>query len=196
MVNDLLDKGIIEPAVLPWRSHALLVKKKNLDGSWEKDARFCLDLRSINANTIWYSRLIPKISKVINQLQGMVWFSKIDHVSTYHQIPLTPAASDKTAFTVFGLKQYRYSRLCFSLVNAGSLFADLMDLVLLDDTIVFSRTFNEHIQHLEDGLMRFEVAGLKAKPSKCSLFQSSIKLKQTQGLRRRGYARRIQGEIG
>jgi hypothetical protein len=45
MVKDLLYKGIIEPAILPWRSHVLLVKKKNLDGSWEKDARFCLDLR-------------------------------------------------------------------------------------------------------------------------------------------------------
>jgi hypothetical protein len=72
-------------------------------------------------------------------------------------------------------------------VNAGSLFADLMDLVLsglsrecatayLDDTVVFSRTFDEHVQHLEDILMRFEAAGLKAKSSKCSLCQSSIEL--------------------
>jgi hypothetical protein len=102
VVEDLLDKGIIEPAVSPCRSHALLVKKKNLDGSWQKDARFCLDFRSINAKTIRYSRLIPKISEVIDQLQGSVWFLKIDLVSAYHQIPLTPAASDKTAFTVFG----------------------------------------------------------------------------------------------
>jgi hypothetical protein len=116
-----------------------------------------------------------------------VWFSKIDLVSVYHQIPLTPAASEKTAFTVFGGKQYRYSRLCFGLVNVWNSFADLMDLVLsglsrecavayLDDTVVFSRTFDEHVQHLEDVLMRFEAAGLKAKPSKCSLFQSSIEL--------------------
>jgi hypothetical protein len=72
-------------------------------------------------------------------------------------------------------------------VNAGSLFADLMDLVFsgmsrecaaafLDDTVVFSWTFDKHVQHLEDVLMRFEAAGLKAKPSKCSLFQSSIEL--------------------
>jgi hypothetical protein len=46
VVEDLLDKGIIEPAASPRRSHVLLVKKKNLDGSWKKDARFCLDLRS------------------------------------------------------------------------------------------------------------------------------------------------------
>jgi hypothetical protein len=87
--------------LLNWRSHALLVKKKNLDGSWEKDARFCLDLRLINAKTIRYSRLIPKISDVIDQLQGSVCFSKIDLVSAYHQIPLTPVMADKTAFTVF-----------------------------------------------------------------------------------------------
>jgi hypothetical protein len=68
VVENLLDKGIIEPAVSPWRSHALLVKKKNLGGSWQKDARFCLDLRSMNAKTIRYSRLIPKISEVIDQL--------------------------------------------------------------------------------------------------------------------------------
>jgi hypothetical protein len=42
--------------------------------------------------------------------------------------------------------------------------------------VMFSRTFDEHVQHLEDVLMRFEAAGLKAKPSKCSLFQSSIEL--------------------
>jgi hypothetical protein len=68
VVEDLLDKGIIEPAASPWNSHALLVKKKNLDGSWQKYARFCLDLRSINVKTIWYLRLIPKISEVIDQL--------------------------------------------------------------------------------------------------------------------------------
>jgi hypothetical protein len=72
-------------------------------------------------------------------------------------------------------------------VNVGNSFVDLMDLVLsglsrewvsayLDDTAVYSRTFNEHVLHLEDALMRIEAAGLKAKPSKCSLFQSSIKL--------------------
>jgi hypothetical protein len=130
VVEDLLDKGIIKPAVSPWRSHALLVKKKNLDGSWQKDARFCLDLGSINAKTIRYSHLIPKISEVIDQLQGSVWFSKIDLVSAYHQIPLMPVASDKTAFTVFGGKQYLYSRLCFGLMNAGNSFADLMDLLV------------------------------------------------------------------
>jgi hypothetical protein len=124
---------------------------------------------------------------VIDQLQGSVWFSKINLVNAYHQILLTPAVADKTALTVFGGKQYRYFRLCFGLGNAGNLFADLMDLVLselsrecaaayLDDTAVFLQTFDEHVQHLEDVLMRFEVAGLKAKPSKCSLFQFSIKL--------------------
>ena len=187
VVEDLLDKGIIEPAQSPWRSHALLVKKKALDGSWLKDARFCLDLRSINAKTVRYSRLIPKVSEVIDQLQGSEWFSKIDLVNAYHQIPLTSSASDKTAFTVFGGKQYRYSRLCFGLCNAGNSFADLMDLVLsglsrecamayLDDTVVFSKTFEDHVRDLDDVLMRFEAAGLKAKPSKCSLFQSSIEL--------------------
>jgi hypothetical protein len=96
-------------------------------------------------------------------------------------------AADKTAFTVFRGKQYQYSRLCFGLVNAGSLFADLMDHVLsglsrecaaayLDDTVMFSWMFNEHVQHLEDVLMQFEAVGLKAKPSKCSLFQFSIEL--------------------
>jgi hypothetical protein len=72
-------------------------------------------------------------------------------------------------------------------VNAGSSFADLMDLVLsglsreytaayLDDTVVFSRMFDKHVQHLEDVLKRLEAAGLKVKPSKCSLFQSRIEL--------------------
>jgi hypothetical protein len=72
-------------------------------------------------------------------------------------------------------------------VNAGNSFADLMDLVLsglsreckaayLDDTVMFSRMFDEHVQHLEDVLMRFKAAGLKAKPLKCSLFQFNIKL--------------------
>jgi hypothetical protein len=84
VVDDILDKRIIEPAVLPWRSHARLVKKKNFDRSWEKDAHFCLNLRSINAKTIWYSRLLSKISEVFDQLQGSVWFSKLDLVSAYH----------------------------------------------------------------------------------------------------------------
>jgi hypothetical protein len=87
-------------------------------------------LRSINAKTIWYSRLIPNIFEVIDQLQGSQWLLKIDLINAYHQIPLTPAAADKTTFTVLGGKQYRYSCLCFGLVNAGNSFADFMDLVL------------------------------------------------------------------
>jgi hypothetical protein len=141
----------------------------------------------VNAKTIRYSRLIPKISEVVDALQGSSWFSKIDLINAYHQIPLTESAADKTAFTVYGGRQYRFTRMCFGLVNAGNSFADLMDLVLaglsgegamayLDDTVVFSRSFDEHVQHLDDVLMRFEAAGLKAKPSKCSLFQSSIEL--------------------
>ena len=83
----------------------------------------------------------------------------------------------KTAFTANG-KLWQWKVMCLSLCNAPSTFTRLMDLVLngltfiyclvyLDDTIVYSRTFDEHMLHLEEIFSRLIKAGLKLNPDKC-----------------------------
>ena len=91
----------------------------------------------------------------------------------------------KTAFsTTEGLFQFKV--MPFGLCNAPATFQRLMDLVLaglqlseclvyIDDVIALGRTFEEHLRNLRSNLQRFNDAGLKLKPSKCSFFQSEVR---------------------
>ena len=97
---------------------------------------------------------------------------------------MAPEDAEKTAFTTpFGLFQFK--KMPFGLANAPATFERLMDLVLaglhwdvclvyLDDIIVFSQSFKQHVQRLQLVLERLRKAGLKLSPSKCHLFQSKV----------------------
>ena len=186
-VRDLEDRDIIEKASSAWRSFPTLAKKKNSEGEWEEAKRFCVDLRSLNAKTVKHARLLPKVSEVVNSLTGSKYFTKLDLAGAYHQVPLTERAKDMTSFAVPGGSLYRYRSMCFGLVNAGATFQALMDSVLaelswnivicyIDDVIVFSNSFDDHLRDVELVLERLELAGLKAKPSKCAFFVDRVEI--------------------
>ena len=168
--------GIIEPSSSSWASPIVLVKKK--DGS----TRFCVDYRRVNNLTITDSYPLPRIDDTIEALRGSKWFSTLDLASGYWQVPMAPEDAEKTAFTTqFGL--YQFKKTPFGLANAPATFERLMELVLsglhweicliyLDDIIVFSETFEEHVTRLQLVLRRLKQAGLKVTPKSviCSSF--------------------------
>ena len=170
--------GIIEPSSSSWASPIVLVKKK--DGS----TRFCVDYRRVNNLTIKDSYPLPRIEDTIEALRGSKWFSTLDLASGYWQVPMAPEDAEKTAFTTqFGL--YQFKKMPFGLANAPATFERLMELVLsglhweicliyLDDIIVFSETFEEHVTRLQLVLRRLKQAGLKVTPKKCHLFQFHV----------------------
>ncbi len=177
-LDTMLNQGIIEPSHSPWSSRYLLVKKK--DGT----QRFCIDFRHLNDVTEKDAYPLPRIDDTLDALTGAKYFSTLDLASGYWQVAMDPKDAEKTAFTTHrGLFQFRV--MPFGLCNAPATFERLMEFVLaglqwskclvyLDDIIVYSKTFEQHLQHLREVFQRLREAGLKLKPSKCSLVRQKV----------------------
>ncbi len=175
----MLKENIIEPSRSPWASPVLLVKKK--DGT----IRFCVDYRKLNLVTIKDVYPLPRIDDSLAVLSSGRFFSTLDLISGYHQIPMAEESKDKTAFiTPNGLFQFRV--MPFGLTNAPATFQRFMDailagykwrtlLVYMDDICVFSENFDQHLLDLKDVFECMRQAKLKLKPSKCHIFQTKIK---------------------
>ena len=179
-LNEMLELGVIKPSESPYASNVVLVRKK------DNSLRFCIDLRKLNSKTIRDSYALPRIEDTFDALKGATWFSSLDLKSAYWQIELAEEDKPKTAFIVGQLGFYQCERMPFGLCNAPATFQRVIEscmgdlnlskcLLYLDDIIVFSKTYEEHLERLESVFSRLEDAGLKLKPSKCLLFQRSIK---------------------
>ena len=177
-IQGLLAKKIIVESHSPYAAPIVLVRKK--DGT----LRLCVDYRRLNAKTVGYAYPLPRIQERFDALVGAQYFTTLDQASGYHQIAMHPTDQPKTAFvTPFGL--YEYTRMPFGLATAPATFQRLMHgvmsdfmynfaLVYLDDILVFSKTFDEHIAQLDRLFGRIEQTGLKLKTSKCQLLRREV----------------------
>lgn len=146
-IDYMLKNDIAEPSFSSWASPSLLVNKS--DGSF----RFCTDYRKVNAVTKPDSFPLPRIEDCIDQVGNAKFVSKFDLLKGYWQVPLTERAQDISAFIVpSGL--FSYKVMSFSLRNAPATFQRLMNRVIsglrgcavyLDDVVVYSQTWDEHI---------------------------------------------------
>ncbi|GFS82463.1 hypothetical protein TNCV_4777721 [Trichonephila clavipes] len=172
-VQKMLDEGIVQPSESPWSSPIVLVRKK--DGSW----RFCVDYRKLNSVTKKDVYPLPRIDDTLDCLKGAMFFSSMDLRSGYWQVEIDEADREKTAFiTPEGL--YEFKVMPFGLCNAPATFERMIDnflrhfkwamcLCYLDDIIVFSETFEDHLIRLRLVLKCLQEAGLKLNSKKCLL---------------------------
>ncbi|HYN44438.1 MAG TPA: reverse transcriptase domain-containing protein, partial [Candidatus Limnocylindrales bacterium] len=170
-ISDLWKRGLIEYSDGTWRARVVLVKKK--DGKWRR----CIDYRVLNEMTIADSYPMVRIDETLDQLGKAKYFSKLDMVEGYYQIPLHENSKTYTGFaTRSGFYQWKYLPMGFK--NAGAAFQRQMDTVLgnmrfkfcipyIDDIIIYSQTFEEHIEHLKQVFEQFRKFGLFVKMSKC-----------------------------
>nr|KYP41166.1 Transposon Ty3-I Gag-Pol polyprotein [Cajanus cajan] len=178
-LEELLEKQFIRPSVSPWGAPVLLVKKK--DGSF----RLCVDYRQLNKFTIKNKYPLPRIDDLMDQLRGATVFSKIDLRSGYHQIKVKAEDIQKTAFrTRYG--HYEYQVMPFGVTNAPAVFMDYMNrifrpyldhfvVVFTDDILIYSRTHEEHEEHLQTVLQILKDKQLYAKLSKCEFWLEEVK---------------------
>ncbi|KAK1411706.1 hypothetical protein QVD17_38266 [Tagetes erecta] len=177
-LQELLDKGFIRPSFSPWGAPVLFVKKK--DGSF----RMCIDYRELNKLTIKNRYLLPRIDDLFDQLQGSSFYSKIDLRSGYHQLQIAEEDVPKTAFrTRYG--HYEFLVMPFGLTNAPAVFMDLMNrvckpyldkfvIVFIDDILIYSRSKEDHEQHLKLILETLRNEKLYAKFSKCEFWLREV----------------------
>jgi hypothetical protein len=174
----LLDKEYIRPSVSPWGALVLFVKKK--DGT----LRLCIDYRQLNKMTIKNKYPLPRINDLFNQVGGAKIFSKLHLRSCYHQVRIKDENISKTLFwTRYG--HYEYVVIPFGLTNAPTMFMCLMNsifsqyldkfvVVFINDIFVYSKTKEEHDEHLRIVLQTLRKHKLYAKFDKCDFYQKEI----------------------
>nr|AAM00956.1 Putative polyprotein [Oryza sativa Japonica Group] len=178
-VDDLLQKGYIRPSSSPWGAPVIFVEKK------DHTQRMFVDYRALNDVTIKNKYPLPRIDDLFDQLKGATVFSKIDLRSGYHQLRIKEEDIPKTAFTTrYGL--FECTVMSFGLTNAPAFFMNLMNkvfmeyldkfvVVFIDDILIYSRTKEEHEEHLRLALEKLREHQLYAKFSKCEFWLSEVK---------------------
>ena len=177
-LDELLEKGFIRPSVSPWGAPVLLAKKK--DGS----RRLCIDYRELNKVTVKNMCPLPRIDDIFDQLEGACIFSKLDLRSGYHQVKVREADIHKTTFRMkYG--HYEFLVMPFGVTNAPATFMSLMNrvffeqldrfvVVFIDDILVYSRSRDEHAEHLRTVLEVLRQNQLFAKLSKCEFWMDRV----------------------
>ncbi|GKE09947.1 putative reverse transcriptase domain-containing protein, partial [Tanacetum coccineum] len=177
-LKELQDKGFIRSSSSPWGTPVLFVKKK--DGSF----RMCIDYRELNKLTVKNRYPLPRIDDIFDQLQGSQFFSKIDLRSRYHQLRVHEDDISKTTFrTRYG--HFEFTVMPFGLTNAPEIFMDLMNrvcslyldkfvIVFIDDILIYSKTQEEHVEHLRLVLELLKKEKLYAKFSKCEFWLREV----------------------
>ena len=177
-IEVLLEQGWIRPSSSPFGAPVLFVPKKG--GQW----RMCIDYRALKKITVKSRYPLPKVKELMDRLHGARYFTKLDLYLGYHQIRLREEDIQKTAFVMrYGV--FEYLVMPFGLCNVPTTFQRVMNtilrdgldrfvLVFLDDIVIFSRTREEHKQHIRAVLDRLRSEKFFCRVKKCEFYQTEV----------------------
>ena len=156
----------------------LLVRKK------DSTYRFVVDYRKLNAVSTKDAYPMPSIEETLQRIGGHRFYTKLDLAAGYFQIPIREEDKLKTAFTT-GQTLFEFNVLPQGLKNASASFQRIMNTLLvakrdsycsiyMDDILVYSDTFDHHLQHVDEVMRVLNDHRFTVSPPKCSIAQSSI----------------------
>lgn len=171
-VDRMLAKDIIEPIENPtWINPIVAVKKSN--GKY----RICIDARKLNKVTVKNAYPQTNPNKILGQLRGTKYLSAIDLTDAFYQIGLDLESRKKTAFVVPSRGAFMYKRMPMGLCNSAATISELVQSIFgvelepfafhfIDDFIVATDTFEEHIYVLRKVAEKLRIAGLQISAEK------------------------------
>ena len=176
--QDLLVNDIIEYSDSNWSSPIVPVRKG--DGS----LRLCVDYRQVNKVTCTEKFPMPNLSKCIYRASNVKYFTKLDLIRGYYQVPIEPQSREYTAFSTCE-NHFQFKRLSFGLKNSGIAFQKLMQQILspvmcsnvivyIDDILIMSQSYEEHLTMVKKVLNLLRQYGIKIKVTKCEWFVDSV----------------------
>ena len=170
-IDEQLEKGNIQKSNSPAASPVLVVRKPS------GGLRVCVDYRALNELTVKSRYPIPLVNETLNKISGKKWFTKLDVIAAFNRIRIAQGDEWKTAFTTrYG--QFECVVMPFGLCNAPGSFQSYVNDTLreflddfvsayLDDLLIFSDTYEEHVQHVQKVLEKMSAAGLQLDIDKC-----------------------------
>lgn len=178
-VGEMLKDNITQPSHSSYASPTVLVRKPG--GTW----RFCVDYRKLNAQTVKDVYPLPRVDETLDLLRHANYITTVDLKSGFWQIPIHKEHRSLTAFAYSG-GLHEYVFMPFGLCNAPATFQRTMDTVLsgmkwqfcfpyLDDIIIFSRTFEEHVKHVQAVFQRLREHSLSISLKKCQFAVNEVK---------------------
>lgn len=182
-VQKLLDNKIIRPSISPYSAPVWIVPKKT-DASGKRKFRMVIDYRKLNEKTIEDKYPLPRIEEILDNLGKCSYFTTLDLAQGFHQIEMDSDSIEKTAFSVNN-GHYEYLRMPFGLKNAPSTFQRAMDnifreylhrfcFIYMDDVVVFSKSLEEHKQHLQRIFSKVREFNLKIQLDKSEFLRKDV----------------------
>lgn len=179
-IDTMLKLDIIEKSNSPWNSPILLVPKAN------GELRMCLDSRKLNSITKVDTYPMPRVQEILDSLNNAKYMTSLDLKSAFFQIMLAEESREKTCFSIGGIGAFHFKRMPFGLVNSTARMMRLMDRIFgaeyannifyyVDDIILISETFEEHLSLLREACRKLRQAGLTINLEKSVFCRSSLK---------------------
>ncbi len=182
-VTELLNHGMIEQSISPFASPVTLAYKK--EGDKKVKNRMCVDFCELNRLVVPESQPFPLIEDLMTRTQGCTWFSSFDINSAFWTIPIRQKDRHKTAFvTQHG--HWEWVSMPFGYRNAPAIFQRILSGIIkqrgldtfcanyIEDTLVFSKSFEEHVLHIEKLILAIQEEGFRLKFTKCEFAKDRV----------------------